>query len=264
MNYKQYYIIRERKFFTDLNQLINLVLNDLKTQIEKRGGVKPGQIFKVSLGNEQTIDIKFYKGYSRAALDYINSHNLEKKINGLYFPKSDDSDARIEVYINSSKKKNNYYKERTFEDFINKSLPKYIKDIITHELTHAYEDLVKDVLQYKNSDSFNDKDYYNSSEEMNAYLTQFINSVLSGDESISSNILFYLKQHKIKEACREIFSVITQKKWVKNLTRDNKIKIIKNIYTTLSRYAEQTYSVDKSVQDGSIKDENPSSSTEKN
>lgn len=263
MNYREYYLIRERKFFTDLNQLVNLVLDDLREQIEKKGGVKPGQTFKVSIGDEHKMDIKFYKGYSRAALDHINSNNLEKKVGGMYFPKTAENNPRIEVYINSSKKQNSYYKQRTFEDFINKSLPKYIKDIITHELTHAYEDLVKNVLQYKPDTKPFSKEYYNSSEEMNAYLNDFINSVLSGEETISSNVMFYLKQNKIKEACREVFSVIASEDWIKNLTRENKIKIIKNIYTTLSGYAENL-NVDKAGRGGSMRNENRSSSTQEN
>lgn len=238
MNYKQFYIIKERAFFTNLFKLITLVLEELKNQIEKTGSVRPGRVYKVSLGDGYDLDVKFYKGYSRSAREYMAKNSLDD-VSALYFPKTTDSNGRIEIYINNSKKQTSYYKERKFEDFVNKSLPKYIKDIISHELTHAYEDIVRDVLKYKPDQQSNEKEYYSSDEEINAYITQYVYKILQDGSDVSNNVKFYIKQKNIKSACREIFSTIKDKKFVTNLDRDGKIKIIKIIYTIVTELVEK-------------------------
>lgn len=240
MNYKQFYIIKERAFFTNLFKLINLVLEQLKNQIEKTGPVRPGKIYTIKLGDGYDLDIKFYKGYSKPALEYIKNHGVDKNFSSLYFDKKDGQNGRIEVYINTSKKSNSYYKERKFEDFVNKSLPKYIKDILSHELTHAYEDIVRDVLKYKPEyDQTNKKEYYNSDEEMNAYITRYIYDILKDDSDRSQAFRFYLKQKNLKSASREIFNFIKDTPFIKHLTRENKISVIKIIYTTVAELAEK-------------------------
>jgi hypothetical protein len=240
MNYKQFYLIKERAFFTNLFKLTTLVLQELKNEIEKTGSVKPGKTYTVKLGDDYDLDIKFYKGYSKPALEYIKNYGVEKNFNALYFDKTQDQNGRIEVYINTSKKENNYYKERKFEDFVNKSLPKYIKNIISHELTHAYEDIVKDVLKYKPKYDVKDKkQYYNADEEMNAYITRYVYDVLKDTTDSSQAFKFYIKQKNLKSASREIFNFIKDTPFIKNLTRENKISVIKIIYTTVAELAEK-------------------------
>lgn len=238
MNFKQYYIIRERKFFTDLYSLIDVVLNNLKEKIEEKGGVKPGQIFTIPIGDDYNFDIKFYKGYSRAAIEYAKKEKVPLTFKSLYFEKENGQNGRIEVYINNSKKKNSYYKDRQFEDFVNKSLPKYIKDILTHELTHAYEDIIKDVLKFKKPQTSSDAAYYNSDDEMNAFLTQTMHDILSADNPLSETLHFYIKHKKIKEASRDVFNELIKKNWIKQLNRQNKIRIIKLVYRILSDMSE--------------------------
>lgn len=270
MNFKQYYVIRERKFFTDLYSLIDMVLNNLKDKIEEKGGVKPGQIFTVPLGDYYDLDIKFYKGYSRAAIEYAKKEKIALNFSGLYFPEKKESNGRIEVYINTSKKNNNYYKERQFEDFVNKSLPKYIKNILTHEITHAYEDIVKDVLKFKKSQTSSDDAYYNSDEEMNAFLTETMHDILNTDHPMSQTIHFYIRNNKIKEASRDVFGELIKKNWIKKLNRNNKIRIIKLVYRILSDLAQkqskQFYkkTLDNVMGSGRIPDEDSPNTAQQN
>jgi hypothetical protein len=247
MNYKEYFLLTERKSFINLATLTDKIINGLQMQIDKRGnGVRAGQKFTVPLGANYDLDIKFYKSYSNAARGAQDSEGNahigpDNQVHAMYFPETGESNGRIEVYINPSKKENRYYKDKSFEDFVNKSLPKYIKGLLTHEITHAYEDIVRDISrqrpdQGKGTNTEDDGEaYFNSDSEINAHLMEYVPNLLK----TNANIQHYISKGYTKGIIREIFAKLAPMDWIKSLNVENKKWVMKTVYTMVAEYIKQ-------------------------
>jgi len=250
MNLKQYYLLRERAYFVDLATLSDEVIQALQDKISKKKSFNSGDKITVPFGEVESLDFKFYKGYSKAAREQKLSSSVsgDGKTLALYFPKNDNENARIEVYVNASKKDNSYYKGRDFEDFMNKSLPKYIKDILRHEIAHAYEDLMMDTLQYTNTQNRkNYSDYVNDDKELNAELMRFLPSEIQHNALVKYFLLQANNAEnseqqtiEINNAARALLSRIAREPWVQHLSKDNKKWIIKTVYTYVSELVDNS------------------------
>lgn len=243
MDFKKFFILQERAYFTNLAALSDRVVNTLQDKLAKKKSIRSGDTITVPLSKTTNLDIKLYKGYSNAARAAMQNGSMsdDEKALALYFPKTENSNGRIEVYVNASKKSNNYYRERKFEDFINKSLPKYIKEILYHEIAHAYEDIVSDVLRHKEDEPEKAAEYFNSDVEMNAYLNQFVTHELTSDPTIRS----YITSGQTNDAANHLLRKLSNKRWVTQLTDDNKKWVIKTVYTFVSRVIDKYKMHDK-------------------
>lgn len=255
MTFTDYYLVREREFFVDLTTLTDEVIDNLQHKISKKKAFNSGDKITVNFGEFEKLDFKFYKGYSKAAREtgFASSVSGDGETLALYFPKKDEENARIEIYVNASKKGNSYYKEKTFEDFMNKSLPKYIKDILRHEIAHAYEDLMMDTLQHSapSSDSRVHKEYINDDKEINANLSAFLSSQIK----VSALVKYYVlqavnnadnpanKNVEMVNAVKTLLNLLSQEKWVQHLTNENKKWIIKTTYTFVQDLVDRTISM---------------------
>lgn len=256
MTFKQFYLVKERTYFVDLNTIIDQTITELQNKIAKKKSFNSGDKITVPFGEYEKLDFKFYKGYSRAAREAVK--NLlgdadRSDIKGMYFPKDEENNARIEVYVNTAKSSNGYYKERTFEDFMNKSLPKYIKDLLAHEITHAYEDLLMGYLAFDQETDLSNEDeyeknnkYFNSRTEMNAHLMQSINTEVRTNAKVKYFLLQahnaendVQKNQEIANATRTILAKIAQEDWVSYLTKEKKKWIIKTVYTSVAELVDK-------------------------
>lgn len=248
MDFKTYYLLKERAHFVDLATLSDDIIDQLQEKLAKKKSINSGDKITVTIADVAELDIKLYKGYSRAALDHIAQypHLKVEGIGALYFPKTENENGRIELYINTSKKSNNYYKERKFEDFINKSLPKYIKDMLRHEISHAYEDIISDVAQYSETENEDDSAYYNSDDEINAFLMQY----LPGEIQHNAVVKHYLvlahkaetpeqKAQDINTATEILLNKLASQAWVRELSKANKKWVMKTVYTYVAEFVDR-------------------------
>lgn len=239
MEFKDFLLLKERAYFVDLTTLSERIINTLQEKLAKKKSIRSGDTITVPVNKNSSLDIKLYKGYShaaRAAKSNDPSSNTENEgVSAMYFPKTGESNGRIEIYVNASKKEQDYYKERKFEDFINKSLPKYIKDILRHEIAHAYEDIVSDVSQFKSQKNDTMEDYQNSDDEINAYLMQF----LPGEVQVNHMVKYFVSQGDANAAVRKLLEKLAPLPWVKALTDDNKRWVVKTIYTYINKLLDK-------------------------
>ena len=128
MTFKEFFILQERKYFINLAKFTEHVIHVLEKKIrKKKNGVKSGDKFTIPFGEYFSVDIKFYKGYSRKAQEQRRLQNWgDDGVKAFYYPETMDSNGTIEIYFNTSKSSDYYYKDKNFEDVINHTLPKFI------------------------------------------------------------------------------------------------------------------------------------------
>lgn len=241
MNLKDYYLLKERAYFIDLATLSEEIINQLQEKLAKKKSIRSGDKITVKIADAYELDIKLYKGKSHAARDAEhNGPAVEEESSAMYFPATGESNGRIEIYVNSSKKSQSYYKERKFEDFINKSLPKYIKDILRHEIAHAYEDIVSDVGKYKQTQNTTRKEYFNSDDEVNAYFMQWFPGELQKNKVAQYHLSAAhtaeeesVKTDHLNRAAKVLLQKLSQMPWVAELDEKNKKWLIKTTYTSV-------------------------------
>ena len=240
MNLKDYYLLKERAYFIDLATLSEEIIKQLQEKLAKKKSIRSGDKITVKIADAYELDIKLYKGKSHAARDAMQNSSEELDAQALYFPSEGESNARIEIYVNSSKKDQYYYKERKFEDFINKSLPKYIKDILRHEIAHAYEDIVSDVARFKPSSAETYSGYFNSEKEINAHFMEWFPGELQTNKVAQHHLLAArnakddsIKTDHLNRAAKVLLQKLSQMPWVAELDEKNKKWLIKTTYTSV-------------------------------
>jgi len=232
MTFKQFYIISERKYFSSLSSITSNVIDLLQKKIASRKTIRSGTVYTVPFGQTADIEIVFYKGYSQKALEYKRRHSEDIEFDSLYFQETKESNGRIEIYINTTKKSQRYYKGKTFEEIINKSLPVYVKSILTHEIAHAYDDVITGTLQFKPDPSTEDE-YYNADEEINANLNQFFKYIVD-----NKDFKHFVQIGNVNASARFALSILAKEPWVAPLTKENKKKIIRSVYTHVTNLVD--------------------------
>jgi len=239
MNFKSFFLLNERKFFIDLARFTEIILSRLEDKIrEKKNGVRSGSKITLSLGKDRKLDFKFYKGYSRRT-------HAERKLNqwtdtdaqAIYYGKDAEHNGTIEVYFNPAKSSESYYKDKKFEDVIDGSLPKFIKDAIRHELSHAYEDIMKDVAKFKNDDYTvgTTDSHFDQDEEINANLSQFLTSELS----VNRDVMFKISEGDIHGAVSAFVRKLKDQPFFSKINSKNKIWVLKTIFTFVHDIVEK-------------------------
>ena len=240
MNFTDHFLLHERQHFINLAKLTEIIISKLEAKIrKKKNGVRSGSVITVPIGKFYDLDIKFYKGYSRRTQQSMKNTVVDENgVSATYYPKTVDQNGTIEVYLNPTKAKEYYYRDKKFEDIIDGSLPKFIKDILRHEISHAYDDIVKDIAQYQtqDQDKLSQKEYSNLDEELNANLSQFLNSELS----VNADIMYKISEGDINGAVNAYIRSLKKQEFIKHVTPQNKIWIIKTIYTFVTGLVEQS------------------------
>jgi len=238
MNFTEHFLLHERQHFIKLAKLTEIIISKLEEKIrQKKNGVRSGTTFTIPIGKFYDLDIKFYKGYSRRTHAQRKEHAWgDTNVQAIYYPETTETNGTIEIYFNPAKSGEYYYKDKKFEDIIDGSLPKFIKDALRHEISHAYEDIVKNVSKYKENDYSVTNDYYNQDEELNANLSQFLNSELS----VNADIMYKISEGDINGAVNAYIRKLKTSEFIKHVTPQNKIWIIKTIYTFVTGLVEQS------------------------
>lgn len=239
MSFKSFFLLHERKFFIDFARFTEIVLSKLQNKIrEKKNGVRSGSKITVGLPEGKKLDFKFYKGYSRRTHEQRKINNWkDTDVQAIYYPQTAQHNPTVEIYFNPAKSSESYYRDKKFEDVIDGSLPKFIKDAIRHELTHVYEDVVKNTLQFKNDNSAEDTDevYYNLDNELNANLSQFLTSELS----VNRDIMFRISEGDINGAVNAFVRKLKTQPFIRKVTPENKIWVLKTIFTFVHDIVEK-------------------------
>lgn len=243
LDLKQYLSLKERAYFVDLATLSEDVINQLQEKLAKKKSIRSGDTITVSIGDMYDLDIKLYKGRSHAARAEMqqNPTDNESGASAMYFPETAESNGRIEIYVNASKKDQDYYKERKFEDFINKSLPKYIKDMLRHEIAHAYEDIVQDVGRFKNNRPTSQDEYINSDDEVNAHFMGWLPGEIQNNQMVQYHLMQAhnaedetQKQTAINRAVKAVLNKLPQEHWMGQVSDATKKWILKTTYTYMT------------------------------
>lgn len=232
-------ILQERSYFTDLTFIIEDLIAELEKQIKNKKTIKSRDSFNVALKDFGKIKITFYSEYSKKARDYIKEKNDPNfKPSAIFFSeKTDDLGGIIELYIN--KLKPSYYKNRKFTTTVsiqNGRLPKFIKDALRHELTHAYEDVLYDDHMRKDIDHEDYYSYVNSDAEVNAFFNERVLSLLHHDPLIKT----LLNLGNVQEIMRKIINIIKYDEVIYHMSDANKKWLLKTMYTTIIDLIEKT------------------------
>lgn len=231
--------ILERAYFSDLSTLSEEIISQLADKIKNKETIRSGDSFIVDLGDNHDLEIKFYKDYSRRAREFLKKRKAQfadTKVRAFYFDDiSDKADGTIEIYLNYSKPY--YYKNLDSIDIVNSRLPKFIKDILRHEITHAYETNLTEFGDVRpNSEQEQEYDeYVNSDEEINAVFNGVVSSAIYNDKLIN----YYVAIGDINAAMRALVLRITNEPEIDNLSDENKKWILKTAYTTLQDQIEK-------------------------
>jgi transcription antitermination factor NusG len=231
-------LICERLSFFELGLFSEKIIFELEKQLSEKKNIKSGSSFFIPISEDKTIQIKFYKEYSEKArqllADYKNANN--EIVKAIFFEeKTSKADGRIEIYINKSKPY--YYKDRDSIDIIRNRLPKFIKDILRHELVHAHEQILSSFNKKRKKIDKNAsfEDYINSDEEMNANLVELINSTIHHDKVI----YYYISVGNPKKAMGLLVHKIKNDYRIVDLTEDNKKWFLKTAWTIVQKYSDE-------------------------
>lgn len=192
-------VIQEREYFTNLYKKTESIVNELEQELKKIDVIKSGTRVKV-----RGITFCFYKTGTRWKGTFAVS--LGNKT--------------IKLYMAS------IYGDTEDFNYLKKGLPKKVRSLLMHELSHAEEE--DDFLEYGMRDNFETDfgDYYNSTTEINARIL----------EDLKYNITPYIKQLASKGDYQHAFRLLM--KGIKKNSdfswyeAKNKNKVIKTLYTT--------------------------------
>lgn len=239
MNFKSFFLLHERQFFIDLAKFTEVILSRLENKIrEKKNGVRSGSKITVGLPKGKTLDFKFYKGYSRRTHENRKVNNWKDvDAQSIYYPETAQENPTIEIYFNPAKTSEAYYRDKKFEDVIDGSLPKFIKDSIRHELAHVYEDVMKDTSKFKEDDYSisSANSHFDQDEELNANLSQFLTSELS----VNKDIMFRISEGDINGTVNAFVRSLKNQPFFDKINPKNKIWVLKTIFTFVHDIVEK-------------------------
>lgn len=240
-------LIQERQYFINLAKYSEEIIQKLTDKLKNKKKINSGDSFIIDIGGTKDIEIKFYKTYSRRAREFLKTQSDMDKVDALFFPTiTDDADGTIEIYINNAK--TYYYKDRDSIEIINNRLPKFLKDILSHEISHVHErfsaDFANDKPDYGigkdgNAKNLKAEEYTNADEEVNAVFNQSIMSEIREN----SLVQYYISMGDVNGALRSLVFKIKNDPYIVALSEKSKKWIMKTAYTTISQLVED-HSVD--------------------
>jgi len=245
-------LLLERSYFADLTHFSEDIINQLTEKIKDKDQIKSGDSFIVSMKDRKNLEIdsknleidsknleiKFYKTYSKRGRDFLkkSSPKLSKNVSALFFPiPSKKASGTVEIYINHAK--TYYYKDRDSIEIVNNRLPKFLKDILRHEITHAHDDVMSHFADTKPSrkdpDTFNQ--YLNSDEEVNAYFNEFLAAELNENKVVQ----YHIYMGDVNAAVRILLSKLEFNPYIQRMSEKNKKWVIKTIHTTIDNLVQK-------------------------
>lgn len=251
MNFKKFYVLKERRYFVNLTKYTGNIIKILQKEIKSsETEIEPGQVFNVPIDDDTNLEVAFYKGASKRLREYIqdNPNYIIKDIFALYFSLNllKGESPRIEVYINNMKNLSNHYKKLTFSNLVNKNngIHPIVSSVLRHELSHAYEDLENDLFRKRMSrkaekhlddnSSFNnfkmtEVPYYDQDTEHNAHFLASLTTFIKIDPVIKLAIV----QKNLTSAVQHVLNHLQDSGWYNSLSESNKNWVKKTTYTYL-------------------------------
>lgn len=220
-SFKEYFqLFLERRSIIDQQYIFQRMIKDLINQIKSIPKLKNGEEFFLDFNEDTSICVKFYTKPPK---------NIEDEgANAEYIP----GDYCINVYLN------NLLSDLAIRNplvYIKKHIPEELIAVLRHELTHAYEDLVKGIIDYTSPQDTRDLEdygkYFNSLSEINAYFNQHIPTLIRKEPLLQK---FY-NQGDIKNATLFIVDKVKQLPDFQEMYDKNKKWFFKTIYTTLDQ-----------------------------
>jgi hypothetical protein len=215
-SFKEYFqLFLERQYFADISAKLVRMTNQLKKQFDNIKELKIGDTFWINLNKKVKILIKIESIMPDDPMTFgeydPKNRSIRMFIKAMY---GDDSPASLK--------------------YIKIKFPAKFEEILRHELSHAYEDLVTDVYQYTHSKVDPSVDYHgyiNSTSEINAFLNQWIISQLMYDRNIKN----MYENHQLKPLVNAIMANISIHPEFSYLYEKNKNWFYKTIYTIIEK-----------------------------
>ncbi len=229
-------LIQERQYFANLSQFSEKIIDQLTEKIKNKEKINSGDSFIIELDDTHDLEIKFYKTYSKRAREFIKKTGNGSAIEALFFPiVSDKADATIEIYINHAK--TYYYRDRDSIEIVNNRLPKFIKEILRHEITHVNDNILSSFANKKPDISSSDdiEEYVNSDDEVNAFFNQIVSSEINDNHLIK----YYISIGNTNSAMNALFLKIKRHPAIHKMSDENKKWILKTAYTTIKELVER-------------------------
>lgn len=204
MNFKNFFLLREREYFNKLIEWSSDTINKLENKLKTMHSIHSHTRVEIN-----GIKFAFYKG--KGHLEYATYFN-----------------GVVKIYVHSL-----YGDVKNF-NFFKLGLPDRLKAMIFHELSHAHEDSKNNLEHNKKSTYYDledgksqdDAGYFNSTTEVNARISEKLYLLLT------PYILKLAKDGKSRDAFRVLMHRV-KKEWdIKLLNDENGKRYIKNLYTT--------------------------------
>lgn len=235
-------LLHEREYFINLAVYSEEIIQKLTDKLRNKKKINSGDSFIIDIGEGKSIEIKFYKTYSRRAREYLKKQKVLHQVDALFFPTiTEDADGTIEIYINNAK--TYYYKDRDSIEIINNRLPKFLKDILRHEISHVHErytaDFANDKPDYGIDKDGNEKtltadEYTNADEEVNAVFNQSVMAEIAENKLVQ----YYIAVGDVNGAVRSLVFKINSDPYIQAMSDKSKKWIIKTAYTTIAKIIE--------------------------
>lgn len=219
-------LLFERQYFTKNFQLFSNMINQFKDQLDELKTVSDGEEFYLDFSDDNTVVVRLYKT-APSSVDDIE----ERAANAIFSPKDDAIFVFLDNLFSDMKKSQLLKYSKTF--------PKKLRNVLFHELSHAYEYLVRDigngatVLNYTSQDDKRIKSpeiqYINNLSELNAYFHQWISAELQDNKSVRN----FIRKGQVNTAVDLIVQKIKQEPYFEFIFDKNKKWFFKNIYTTI-------------------------------
>jgi hypothetical protein len=232
-SFKEFFgLYLERQYFMNNLEIFSSMVNELRNRINEVDEYYPGIEFYLDFDEDHTVKVALY--------DIIppNIPKQHKNDDAIYNP----ADETIYVFLNrviGVDKKNRLE--------VLKKFPKYLRDVVFHELSHAYEHMMREfedddklpsVAHYTGPENqqirSKNQRYINNLAELNAHFHQWISRELQDNKIIRTQI----KHNNINNAAQLLVQKVKQEPLFKNLFEKNKKWFYKTIYTTLHALVE--------------------------
>lgn len=208
MKFKDFYLLKERAYFTDVLGKVNATINKLEKKLSRLEKIESGT--KVEVDGVVFI---LYKGVKQDAIAKYMGRGV------------------IKIYLSQ------LYGDTKNFNYLKKGIPHQLRGIISHELTHNEEESGDTSFGefgiLSNYDEAGSYDYYNSDTEVNARIIEKLTMLL--DE----HIIELAQNGEKQKAFRMLLMKLDREGDIQHLDVENKKRLLKIMYTTFNQILDK-------------------------
>jgi hypothetical protein len=234
--FKQYFetLLIERSEMVSNISKFEKIIGQIEDKVKNHPNFEHGARIEIPLGKKM-MPIIFYHSLPTKVKELTG---VASSTEGIYIPVGGKKKyqefsgsmciALANVYKGQSIKNPFQYTKQYF--------PSDLKNLLMHELQHAWEDRVKKISKHTFKENpaelDNNKRYYNNPSELNAYISQFVYNELTTNTAVYNLV----KKYDIQSAIELVMAKITKEAFVRHAHPNNRRWILKTAYTLFDQY----------------------------